>query len=180
MNDSKTTARALAAGVGVLVLAAACGSSNGTNATSPPSAVTSLPAGVAVGVSTTPVGKLLVTSSGRTMYAFAADSKGHSNCTATCLQYWPPVPASAAPKGSSAVSATLGEIKGTSGAEQLTVNGWPMYTYSGDSKAGDTNGQGLNLSGGLWWVVAPSGSWIKSSAGTSGGGGYAGGGGGGY
>jgi hypothetical protein len=38
-----------------------------------------------------------------------------------------------------------------------------MYTYVGDSKPGAATGQGKNLSGGLWWVVSPSGSWIKTS-----------------
>jgi hypothetical protein len=56
-----------------------------------------------------------------------------------------------------------------------------MYTYVGDSAAGQANGQGMNSSGGLWWAVAPNGSWIKTSGGsgasgastsTSGNGGY--------
>jgi hypothetical protein len=72
------------------------------------------------------------------------------------------------------VHAKLGEITGTNGSPQLTVDGWPMYTYSGDSVPGDTGGQGLDLSGGLWWVVGTDGAWIKStdaggSAPTSGG-----------
>ena len=46
---------------------------------------------------------------------------------------------------------------------QLTVNGWPMYTYAGDAKAGDASGQGKNLSGGLWWVVDSSGAWVKKA-----------------
>jgi len=53
---------------------------------------------------------------------------------------------------------------------QLTVNGWPMYTYAGDAAAGDATGQGKNLSGGLWWVVDPSGAWVKKAASTSSGG----------
>jgi hypothetical protein len=57
------------------------------------------------------------------------------------------------------------------GSTQLTVDGWPMYTYAGDSKPGQATGQGKNLSGGLWWVIAPSGKWIKDTGGTSGSGG---------
>jgi hypothetical protein len=36
-----------------------------------------------------------------------------------------------------------------------------MYTYAGDSQPGQANGQGQNLSGGLWWVVSGNGSWVK-------------------
>jgi Secreted repeat of unknown function len=48
-----------------------------------------------------------------------------------------------------------------------TPHGFPMYSYAGDSGPGQASGQGKNLSGGLWWVVAPSGSWIKTTGGSS-------------
>ena len=67
-------------------------------------------------------------------------------------------------KPPSDVDAKLGEITGTNGSQQLTVAGWPVYTYAGDSAPGDTTGQGLDISGGLWWVIAPDGTWIKSAA----------------
>ena len=101
------------------------------------------------------------------MYSFAADKKGVSNCTGSCLTYWPPVSSSKAPKAASGVTAHLGTITGNDGKKQLTVDGWPMYTYVGDNGPGDTSGQGLNESGGLWWVVAPDGTWIKSSGSSS-------------
>jgi predicted lipoprotein with Yx(FWY)xxD motif len=34
--------------------------------------------------------------------------------------------------------------------EPATVNGQPLYTYSGDAGPGETKGQGV---GGSWWVV---------------------------
>ena len=43
-----------------------------------------------------------------------------------------------------------------------------MYTYVSDSKPGATTGQGKNLSGGLWWVVDPTGKWITKAAASSG------------
>jgi predicted lipoprotein with Yx(FWY)xxD motif len=118
------------------------------------------------GVSTvsTSLGTILTDSQGMTLYGFAADSKGHSSCDAQCLQYWPPVAPDSSFKPPANVDAKLGEITGANGSPQLTVDGWPMYTYSGDSAAGDVNGQGLDLSGGLWWVVGTDGSWIKSPA----------------
>jgi predicted lipoprotein with Yx(FWY)xxD motif len=155
-----------AGAIGVLLLTAACGGSSGTaaKASSGAAAATS----TAVSTATTGPGKILVDSQGRTMYAFAADSKGKSNCTGSCLQYWPAVPAGAkAPASPAGVTATFGVLHRQDGSSQLTVDGWPMYTYVGDSKPGATTGQGKNLDGGLWWVVSPSGKWItkaKSSA----------------
>ena len=40
---------------------------------------------------------------------------------------------------------------------QVTYNGHPLYYYSGDSQAGQQNGQGLNAFGAAWYVVAPTG-----------------------
>jgi predicted lipoprotein with Yx(FWY)xxD motif len=39
------------------------------------------------------------------------------------------------------------------GTRQLTYDGAPLYTFSGDTKAGQMDGQGLNVSGGYWWMV---------------------------
>ena len=41
---------------------------------------------------------------------------------------------------------------------QLKAGQWPLYTFSGDTAPGQTNGQGT---GGSWFVVAPDGSLIK-------------------
>jgi predicted lipoprotein with Yx(FWY)xxD motif len=99
----------------------------------------------------------------RTVYLFAADvqNSGRSACTGSCLTYWPPVLVPAVPKAS-AVAGKLGTIAGAGGKRQLTIDGHPLYTYVGDSASGDTNGQGLNLSGGLWWVVSPAGKAITA------------------
>jgi predicted lipoprotein with Yx(FWY)xxD motif len=158
--------------LGVLALAACGGSSSGGSAAAQPSASkAAASSGAAVATGKTDVGTVLVDQTGKTLYAFAADSKDHSNCSGSCAQYWPPVTvAKGSPTASKDVSATVGTTTRSDGSVQLTVNGWPMYTYAGDAQAGDATGQGKNLSGGLWWVVDPSGQWVKKSAGTSGGG----------
>jgi predicted lipoprotein with Yx(FWY)xxD motif len=46
---------------------------------------------------------------------------------------------------------------------QVTYHGHPLYSYSGDSKLGDMNGQGLKAFGAGWYVVAPGGSKIDTS-----------------
>ena len=157
-------------------LLAACGGGAGYGSTSssstPPETTQSAQgaAGQTVHTGKTDVGTVLVDAEGKTLYAFAADSPGKSNCTDTCLQYWPAAKASGTVSHSSDVTAKLATIKRSDGTTQLTVNGWPVYTYAADSGPGQATGQGSNLSGGRWWVVAPSGTQIKSTAGGAGGG----------
>jgi predicted lipoprotein with Yx(FWY)xxD motif len=149
--------------VGMLLLAG-CGSGSG-DSTDPAAEGGS----EIVATGTTKVGTVLVDRKGRTLYAFAADTKGHSNCDGSCATYWPPVKAVGALNRPDGVEAKLGTTKRSDGSVQLTVAGWPMYTYAGDSEPGQATGQGKDLSGGKWWVVAPSGRWIKKKADTSGG-----------
>jgi predicted lipoprotein with Yx(FWY)xxD motif len=159
----------LAATIGVLLLAAAWGASSTAAAPAPSSGAAAAAQSSKADVKTasTKAGRILVNAKGRTMYAFAADRKGHSACKRSCLTYWPPVPAGAKqPTGTSRVTATLGVLHRSDGTRQLTVNGWPMYTYVGDTKRGAITGQGANASGGLWWVVSPSGKWITKAGGS--------------
>jgi predicted lipoprotein with Yx(FWY)xxD motif len=66
----------------------------------------------------------------------------------------------------------LGVTVRKDGKHQVTYNGHPLYAYVGDTAAGKTSGEGLDLSGGLWWVVSPAGTAVKNTASSSGGGGY--------
>ena len=178
-----TSNRRLAGAAGVLaagLLLAACGggTSDGDAGSSGGSPKASQSGGQAVQTGETDVGEVLVDSKGMTLYAFAADSPGKSNCTGSCLQYWPVAKASGTVSHSSEVTADLGTITRDDGTTQLTVNGWPAYTYASDSRPGEATGQGLNLSGGEWWVIAPSGSQIKAPGDSDSDPGYGGGGGG--
>lgn len=179
--------RRLAGAAGMLavgLLLAACGGGSDDTTTSgsgstPSSNMAAQKAGGGQAVQTgkTEYGDVLVDSKGMTLYAFAADKPGTSNCAGSCLQYWPAAKAAGTPSHSSDVTAELGTITRDDGTTQLTVNGWPAYTYAGDSGAGDASGQGKNLSGGLWWVFDPSGTQNKSdddseTSSDTGGGGY--------
>ena len=162
-RPAATLAAVLAAGV---VTLAACGTAStgsaGTSAAAP--AVTGT--GNLLAVATTSLGAILVDGHGMAVYRFAADSAGHSTCTDTCLQYWPVVAAPATlPASLTGVSATLGTLTRPDGTKQLTVAGWPVYTYAGDTTAGVATGQGKTLSGGQWWVVSASGSPVTTSTG---------------
>jgi len=163
-------------GAAALLLLSACGSGGSSDSASASTKSSSGGAGSAaktgkVATGSTSLGKVLVDPRGRTLYSFAADTPNHSVCTGSCLGYWPPAPGADAAKGAAnGVTAKLGTLKRSDGSSQLTANGLPMYTYSGDTAAGQTNGQGLNLSGGLWWAVDPGGASIegKGSSGSSG------------
>ncbi|HTQ94474.1 MAG TPA: hypothetical protein VMK84_33775, partial [Streptosporangiaceae bacterium] len=120
--------------------------------------------------------QVLVDSSGMTLYWFAPDTSSKSNCSGSCATYWPPVkgPVTAG----SGVTGTLGTITRSDGSEQATYMGHPLYTYVGDKSAGQNKGNGLNISGGLWYEMTVSGatpapnSGATATATSGGGGGY--------
>ena len=100
-------------------------------------------------------GTILVNAAGMTLYKFSADSAGMSACSGACAMAWPPVTVASGmtPKGGSGATGTFGTITRSDGTLQVTYNGDPLYTFSGDSAAGDTNGQNLTSDGGTWTVV---------------------------
>jgi predicted lipoprotein with Yx(FWY)xxD motif len=57
--------------------------------------------------------------------------------------------APAAPAGATGTFATFARPDGTM---QVSYNGKPLYYFAKDTKAGDTNGQGV---GGKWFIAAP-------------------------
>ncbi|HET7386582.1 MAG TPA: hypothetical protein VFJ19_07975 [Nocardioidaceae bacterium] len=108
-----------------------------------------------------PMGTYLTDGDGNTLYVFAKDKGGTSTCTATCAHFWPPLTTTSAPQASGQVqSGALGTSKRDDGTKQVTYHGHPLYHFLEDKSPGDTKGQGKNLEGGLWWVVAPSGNAI--------------------
>jgi predicted lipoprotein with Yx(FWY)xxD motif len=100
-------------------------------------------------------GKVLATSTGRTLYLYTPDTKNHSNCYAGCAPTWPPLMTTGKPlAGTGVKKALLGTTKRTNGKLQVTYNGHPLYRYTGDSAAGQANGEGYL---GIWYVVKASG-----------------------
>jgi predicted lipoprotein with Yx(FWY)xxD motif len=117
------------------------------------------------------LGRILVNGAGRTLYMFVPDKRTRVTCFANCATVWPPLKLSAGEKvvaKGGAKAALLGSDKGAAGGRVVTYNHWPLYTYLGDSKAGVAVGQALNLTGGLWYVLAPSGAVIKTKPGGGG------------
>lgn len=180
MNTSWRSASLAAAAVAVLALTTACGqetpsvgsqvgatasagdfgnpgTGTGVGASDQRGAAgASKPAGQ-LAVSTNPdLGKVLTDSAGMTLYRFDADTAEppKSNCDGDCAEAWPPVPADDATAGAGIDESLLGEVTRSDGTKQLTIAGWPAYRYAKDTKAGETNGQGVNDK---WFALAPDG-----------------------
>lgn len=103
------------------------------------------------------LGEIVVDGKGMTVYRFMKDEawpKPVSACTGACLDKWPVVAPVAANDTKGVVKKGLMSFTRPDGAKQQTVDCWPIYTFSGDAKPGDTNGQGV---GGTWYAVAPDG-----------------------
>jgi predicted lipoprotein with Yx(FWY)xxD motif len=110
----------------------------------------------------TRLGKVLVDSQGRTLYLFKKDSGGRSACAGACAKFWPPLRASGKPTAGRGVSASkLGTIRRSDGKPQVTYKGHPLYTFLQDTKAGQTNGQGVTAFGASWFAVSPAGNQIR-------------------
>jgi predicted lipoprotein with Yx(FWY)xxD motif len=175
-SRSLFTVVAAPAGVALTALAVAgCGGGGGSAATG----ASATPAKTASGHRATigaesvgGLGKILVDSSGRTLYLFQKDARGGSACTGACAANWPPLRDSAKPVvGMGVQSSLVGTIQRTDGSAQVTYNGHPVYRFDGDQAPGDTNGQGVNAFGARWYALSGSGNAVTSSTGSSSGGG---------
>lgn len=164
---------ALFTGVAVVgVVMAACGSSpSGSTAASSSTSSTSASSTSSTGTkvdSTTSAkyGTILVDASGKTLYMLTADSSTSSVCkSSSCVTLWPPLTTTAGTKAGSGVKgALLGTITRSDGSKQVTYNGHPLYTFSGDSSAGQTNGEKIASFGGIWYVLDTSGKPVTAAS----------------
>jgi predicted lipoprotein with Yx(FWY)xxD motif len=102
------------------------------------------------------LGEIVVDRDGMTVYRFMKDSAWpmKTACTGECLKKWPVV----APVDKNDTKGILKKgyvtFNRPDGIEQQTIDCWPLYTFAGDAKPGDTNGQGV---GGTWFAVNPQG-----------------------
>jgi predicted lipoprotein with Yx(FWY)xxD motif len=136
------------------------GMSSGSGTSSSGGAASS---GAELATAQTPLGTVVVDKSGRTVYAFDQDTpgSGKSSCTGTCASLWPAVTTSSSSPSMGSLTGTVATIPAAGGKQQLTLDGHPLYTYSGDSKAGQVNGEGIM---GIWWAVSPSGQKVKNAS----------------
>jgi predicted lipoprotein with Yx(FWY)xxD motif len=146
----------------------ACGSDTPT-AASPASSTSAAGSGdtatggAALGVASSALGQIVVDGKGMSVYMYDKDTQnaGSSSCSGPCAAKWPAVTAESDTPAGQGVTGKIGTIKGVDGKTQVTLNGWPLYYFAGDSKAGDTNGQGV---GKIWWVLTADGAKIGGAA----------------
>jgi predicted lipoprotein with Yx(FWY)xxD motif len=107
------------------------------------------------------LGQILVDAEGRTLYGFTVDADGVSACYDDCAAAWPALLSTGADTaGDGLDGAMLTTVDRTDGSSQLKYGDWPLYHFSGDAAAGETNGQGLND---VWFVIGADGALIGAS-----------------
>ena len=123
------------------------------------------------------LGTIVTDAEGFTLYRFDKDTAKPTpttTCLDDCATKWPPVTVD--PQGKLALEgvdkAIVGLVQRPDGSSQLTLGGWPVYRFAGDTGPGATGGQGAS---GSWFAITPegkkavgAGSGAGSGAGTSG------------
>lgn len=154
----------VALGAAAVIALAACGGSSDsssskktTTTTAKRSPTTTAKGGSATAVvktANTALGTIVVTKDGKAVYTLTSGGQ-QVPCSGACLQVWPAV---TLPAGTTKATGTGVKNVGTAAGGHVTINGAPVYTFSGDAGAGTTNGEGINSFGGTWNVVKASGS----------------------
>ncbi|MFF5160816.1 SCO0930 family lipoprotein [Streptomyces sp. NPDC000348] len=109
------------------------------------------------------LGEIVVDGNGMTVYRFMKDEawpKPVSACTGACLEKWPVVRPVDFDDTEGIQRKGYMTFTRPDGADQQTINCWPLYTFAGDKAPGDTNGQGV---GGTWYAVRPDGKPVGAS-----------------
>ncbi|MFR9801000.1 hypothetical protein ACL02T_01705 [Pseudonocardia sp. RS010] len=157
---------AAAAALAAATALSACGSSGFVDAGAAlPAGGTGSTTGSTDGTTVAPTGGLgtgvtavgtVVTTDGFTVYRFADDRNdpSASTCTGACAAKWPPVQGDGQPALQGIPSGLVGTVGRPDGTQQLTLNGWPLYRYSGDTRPGDAKGEGV---GGSWQAMGANG-----------------------
>jgi predicted lipoprotein with Yx(FWY)xxD motif len=131
--------------------------------TAPATAAAKKPS-ITIGVASSKLGNIMVDDKGLSLYMFTPDARNVSVCEGQCLVAWPPIMlgkddtlADVELKGDLRRS-LLGVAMRENGTRQVTYNGWPLYYWFRDAKAGDVLGQWV---GNVWFVLSPDGAPIS-------------------
>ena len=105
------------------------------------------------------LGTIVTDAEGFTLYRFDKDTAKptpSTTCVDACATKWPPVTVD--PKGKLGLEgvdkAAVGMLQRPDGTSQLTLGGWPVYRFAGDTEPGATAGQGVS---GTWFAITPDG-----------------------
>jgi predicted lipoprotein with Yx(FWY)xxD motif len=139
---------------------AACSGGPVTTLTAPPTTDVSL----TLTVQHSPVGPILATGAGNTLYDFLPDTPHQSACINDgCVFQWPPLVVDGPIRVGPGVNrALVGTLRRPDGSTQLSYGGHPLYTYNLDVSPGMVTGQAIDQDGGPWYVLSPSGAVIHT------------------
>ena len=173
MFRSPAMALRLAAVAGLLTVAA-CGAGTAAPSAGPaPSHAAQQHSGHGAGhddpltlfaVQTAPLGTVATDGLGHLLYRFDKDTSAPSAsaCLDACTKTWKPllVQAGHEPEFAGVPARLVGRFTRPEGTQQLTLNGWPLYTHRDDD--GELRTAGANGADGAWFAVTPTGE--KASA----------------
>lgn len=99
-------------------------------------------------------GIILVGTNGFTLYTFANDETGVSNCVDNCAANWPPLTVETAESLVTAINipGIFTTFERADGTLQVAYNGMPLYYWVNDVARGDTTGHNV---GDVWFVAKP-------------------------
>lgn len=144
--------------IAAAALLAACGGGDGKNETKKPSAPATSAAAIGpatVKTAQTSIGTILVDTDGKTLYLFVNDQGTTSAVPANILAAWPPLTVTGSPVAGQGVDQSkLGTAPQPDGQTYVTYNGHPLYRFTGDASAGQTNGHKV---GNIWYAVTSTG-----------------------
>jgi predicted lipoprotein with Yx(FWY)xxD motif len=111
---------------------------------------------------------VLTNAAGRTLYDLTADTPTSTACSRACTTIWFPLLATGAPSSATPLPHQVSVLTDANG-QQVEYDDHLLYTFSGDTAAGQAQGEGIQSFGGTWHVVTPT---LSVPSGGSSGGGY--------
>ena len=103
------------------------------------------------------LGTIVTDAQGYALYRFDQDKAKPptATCEGECAAKWPPIIVD--PEGKLSLTGVdqslIGMVQRSDGTSQLTLGGWALYRYSGDTP-GTTKGQAI---GNTWFAATPEG-----------------------
>ena len=152
-----------AALVGLALLLSACRAAAVTSRRSPRRPTTD--SSLTLTLQHSPVGPILATGGGDTLYDFVPDTPTHSAClsNAASSNGHRSSPAGPCASARGSTRSLVGTLRRPDGSTQLSYGGHPLYTYNGDVAPGVVMGQAIDQDGGLWYVLNAQGKQITTS-----------------
>ena len=100
-------------------------------------------------------GPVIANGAGMTLYVFVSDllTAAPSACIGDCRNDWPPAMARGTVHVAAGITGRIGTVERFGQGHQLTMDGRPLYTFSGEGPK-QLRGNGI---GNLWWAMTPTG-----------------------